>query len=124
MGPHSRIFALGVGYGLSIDGMWRPHGWVLSRIKGKTSIIETTVSRSLYYGVAMFPPRDASLSVRGGLKPAKSAYRAITGHSSPAPRTPGYSRNRNLQKGWLIGTRARLPPIMVLSLYLQGLRLA
>lgn len=37
------------GYGLSVDGLWRQHSWVID-IK-KNNIIETTVIREKYFGV-------------------------------------------------------------------------
>ena len=37
------------GYGLSRDGIWRPHSWCVDRKTGK--IIETTERRTKYFGV-------------------------------------------------------------------------
>jgi hypothetical protein len=37
------------GYGLSKDGIWRPHSWCIDRKTGK--IIETTERRTKYFGV-------------------------------------------------------------------------
>jgi hypothetical protein len=37
------------GYGLSKDGIWRPHSWCVDRKAGK--IIETTERRTKYFGV-------------------------------------------------------------------------
>lgn len=41
------------GFGLSDDGMWRPHSWL---IDNKENIIETTVERIAYYGIPL--PRE------------------------------------------------------------------
>lgn len=42
------------GYGLSADGLWRPHTWVLwHRRDGRTVIAETTERRLVYYGAAL-----------------------------------------------------------------------
>jgi ribosomal protein S18 acetylase RimI-like enzyme/8-oxo-dGTP pyrophosphatase MutT (NUDIX family) len=37
------------GYALSLDGLWRPHSWVLT----SNGLIETTVKRMAYYGVVL-----------------------------------------------------------------------
>ncbi len=52
---HKRRFlcAIGTGYALSEDGLWRQHSWGISR----TRIIETTVPRVAYFGLAMFGER-------------------------------------------------------------------
>lgn len=56
---HENVFALWAnkpddylivtGYGLSDDGIWRPHSWCVDRKTGK--IIETTERREEYFGV-------------------------------------------------------------------------
>jgi hypothetical protein len=46
--------ALAFGYGLSDDGMWRPHWWAL---RDKT-IVETTVPREAYFGFLANPPKE------------------------------------------------------------------
>ncbi len=56
---HDNVFALWqtkpddylvvTGYGLSTDGIWRPHSWCVDRKTGK--IIETTERRTKYFGV-------------------------------------------------------------------------
>jgi hypothetical protein len=58
-GCHDNAFALWeskperymvvTGYGLSKDGIWRPHSWCVDRKTGK--IIETTERRTKYFGV-------------------------------------------------------------------------
>ena len=45
----SRLIGVGTGYALSDDGLWRSHSWVLT----KKRIIETTVSRVKYLGLAL-----------------------------------------------------------------------
>jgi hypothetical protein len=47
----SKIFSIAFGYGLSDDGMWRPHAWALTT----ESIIETTVVQEAYFGIEMAP---------------------------------------------------------------------
>lgn len=45
-----KIHAIGTGFGLSDDGLWREHSWGLT----KTGIIvESTVARTVYYGVVL-----------------------------------------------------------------------
>jgi hypothetical protein len=46
-----KLTAMGTGYGLSDDGLWRSHSWGLKQIRGELLIIETTVSREIYFGV-------------------------------------------------------------------------
>lgn len=46
-GEHLRI---GTGYGLSPDGMWRRHSWVM---EGESEVIETTIPRDKYFGVIL-----------------------------------------------------------------------
>jgi|SRR5579862_1811695 len=41
------------GYGLSDDGLWRLHSWL---IDGSDGVIETTVSRIAYYGIVLEGP--------------------------------------------------------------------
>lgn len=41
------------GYALSEDGMWRQHSWVIHLKPRSNQIIETTVPRIAYYGVAL-----------------------------------------------------------------------
>jgi hypothetical protein len=53
----SRLIGIATGYALADDnyGMWRPHSWALSKTKGIVSIIETTVLRAKYFGIAYAP---------------------------------------------------------------------
>jgi hypothetical protein len=53
--PGSRLIAVGTGYALSADDVWRPHCWILSKTKTGTSIIETTVIFRRYYGFGLEP---------------------------------------------------------------------
>lgn len=44
---------IATGYGLSEDGMWRQHSWVIHMKLNGNKIIETTVPRIAYYGYVM-----------------------------------------------------------------------
>ncbi|WP_455649817.1 hypothetical protein [Enterocloster citroniae] len=44
---------IATGYGLSEDGMWRQHSWLIHLRPRSNKIIETTVPRIAYYGVAL-----------------------------------------------------------------------
>jgi hypothetical protein len=55
-GPRSLLIGIVTGYALTEDdGMWRPHGFALSKAKGVISIIETTSMRTAYFGIAWEP---------------------------------------------------------------------
>ena len=41
------------GYGLSEDGMWRPHSWCIHVKPRKNRVVETTVERIAYFGFVM-----------------------------------------------------------------------
>jgi hypothetical protein len=61
--PRTRLIGIATGYVLGddqdgSDGVWRPHSWALSKTKGVISIIETTVLRTNYFGIAYAPPRN------------------------------------------------------------------
>jgi len=57
--PRSQLIGIVTGYGLTDDdGMWQPHSWALSKTKGVISIIETTMLRAKYFGIAYSLPRD------------------------------------------------------------------
>ncbi len=43
-------YSLGTGFALWLDGIWRPHSWVLAPERG---LIETTAARLAYYGVSL-----------------------------------------------------------------------
>jgi hypothetical protein len=45
----SRLKGIATGYGLSDDGMWRPHSWGLTA----THIVETTEGRLRYFGIRL-----------------------------------------------------------------------
>ncbi|HTM12757.1 MAG TPA: hypothetical protein VL127_07585 [Bryobacteraceae bacterium] len=45
----SRLLAIGTGYALSDDGLWRQHSWGIRR----NGILETTESRVKYFGRAL-----------------------------------------------------------------------
>lgn len=49
---HPRALSLVTGYGLSEDGLFRQHSWLIRNAPkaGQARIIETTVPRTLYYG--------------------------------------------------------------------------
>jgi hypothetical protein len=47
--PRSLLVALGTGYALSPDGLWRQHSWGVLR----EGIIETTVVRTKYFGILL-----------------------------------------------------------------------
>ena len=58
--PRSRLIGIATGYALTgddDDGMWRPHSWALSKTKGVISIIETTMIRAKYFGIAWIPTK-------------------------------------------------------------------
>lgn len=42
-------YRLAYGYGLTSDGLWRQHSWLLEQ---DGTIVETTVRRTVYYGLA------------------------------------------------------------------------
>lgn len=44
---HKNKYRMVHGYGLSSDGLWRQHSWLLD---AKDRVIETTVPRVMYYG--------------------------------------------------------------------------
>lgn len=44
---HPNTYRMVHGYGLSADGLWRNHSWLLD---AKDRVIETTVPRVMYYG--------------------------------------------------------------------------
>jgi hypothetical protein len=44
------IIAVGSGFALSEDGLWRPHSWGLD---DRGYVIETTVKRTKYFGIVM-----------------------------------------------------------------------
>ncbi|WP_201392317.1 hypothetical protein [Ktedonobacter sp. SOSP1-85] len=50
-----QALAIVTGYGLSEDGLWRQHSWLIRRDPepGKDRIIETTVARIMYFGVVL-----------------------------------------------------------------------
>jgi hypothetical protein len=52
-----KLATMGRGYGLSDDGLWRNHSWGLKQTRDKVVIVETTVSREIYFGVPL--PREA-----------------------------------------------------------------
>ena len=43
-------FCLMTGYGLSDDGLWRRHSWV---IDDEADVVETTLERTLYFGIRL-----------------------------------------------------------------------
>jgi hypothetical protein len=43
-------YSIGTGYGLSVDGIWRNHSWLVS-VDG--SILETTEKRIIYFGLVL-----------------------------------------------------------------------
>ncbi len=45
-----RIHAIGTGFGLSDDGLWREHSW---GVRKNGTIVETTEERIAYYGVKL-----------------------------------------------------------------------
>lgn len=49
------LVAIGVGYALSPDGLWRQHAWGIARDR----LIETTVPRVAYFGVPLVGSRAA-----------------------------------------------------------------
>ena len=51
---------MGRGYGLSDNGLWRNHSWGLKQTRGRLAIVETTVSREIYFGVLL--PREALMA--------------------------------------------------------------
>ena len=64
----SRLVAICIGYALTDDGdggMWCPHSWALRKTKGVVSIIETTVSRTKYFGIAYVPSPDSHKNAEG-----------------------------------------------------------
>jgi len=52
-----KLSAIGTGYALSDDGLWRQHSWGL-RADGR--IVETTIARQKYFGL-MLRDRDAEV---------------------------------------------------------------
>jgi hypothetical protein len=64
----TRLIAICTGYALTdhdADGMWCPHSWALRKTKGVVSIIETTVSRTKYFGIAYTPSPNNDKNVEG-----------------------------------------------------------
>jgi hypothetical protein len=60
--PRSRLIGIATGYVLGddqddSDGVWRPHSWALSKTKSVISIIETTMIRAKYFGIAWIPTK-------------------------------------------------------------------
>jgi hypothetical protein len=53
-----KLDAIGVGYGLSEDGLWREHYWGMK----DDHIVETTASRVAYFG-ATFPGEGGNIIV-------------------------------------------------------------
>ena|SRR5258708_19081807 len=51
-----KLGAMGTGYCLSDDGLWRNHSWGLKQTRNRLVIIETTVPREIYFGVPV--PRE------------------------------------------------------------------
>lgn len=57
---------LATGYGLSGDGLWRPHSWLIEpQNDGPARIVETTVGRLAYFGYVMDLPQSVDF-VFGG----------------------------------------------------------
>lgn len=53
-GTPKSLAAIGTGYALTEDdGMWRPHSWLIHRTRTGHGIIETTVLRKCYFGLAI-----------------------------------------------------------------------
>ena len=50
---HKDEYRICTGYGLSPDGMWRRHSWLIHMKPRSNQIIETTVSRIVYFGVVL-----------------------------------------------------------------------
>jgi len=53
---HSGELRICTGYALSEDGMWRSHSWLVCKEMQNTYVVETTIKRVLYFGVAMTKP--------------------------------------------------------------------
>lgn len=52
-------YVLATGYGLSQDGLWRPHSWLMEpQNDGPARIVETTVGRLAYFGYVMDLPQS------------------------------------------------------------------
>lgn len=51
--PYHMNITIATGYALSKDGLWRQHSWCLKRTARSVAVVETTVKRLLYYGIAM-----------------------------------------------------------------------
>lgn len=47
--------AIATGYALSDDGIWRQHSWL---VQNSGTLIETTESRCVYFGIVMSPERS------------------------------------------------------------------
>jgi len=45
--------AIATGYGLSRDGLWRQHSWLMQRTTRGVKVVETTVKRIAYFGFVM-----------------------------------------------------------------------
>ena len=62
-------YVLATGYGLSDDGLWRPHSWLVEpQNDGPPRIVETTVGRLAYFGYVMDLPQSIDF-VFGGTPP-------------------------------------------------------
>ncbi len=48
---NKKRYTMVTGYGLSNDGLWRQHSWLIDT--KNTILLETTVARILYYGVLL-----------------------------------------------------------------------
>lgn len=55
--------ALGTGYALSDDGLWRQHSWALTGTGRGRKIVETTVARDRYYGVELTGPHALAFAL-------------------------------------------------------------
>jgi len=44
---------IATGYGLSIDGLWRQHSWLILNRPRKNIVVETTIPRVAYFGFVM-----------------------------------------------------------------------
>ena len=57
-----RFSAIGTGFGLSADGLWREHSWGLSR---NGTIVETTANRTAYFGIRLVGDEAAAFAGKG-----------------------------------------------------------
>jgi hypothetical protein len=73
-----RVAAIGAGYALSDDGLWRPHSWDVD-VDG--TAVETTIDRQMYVGVTLDGVQALEFAVSNAHDHVKAVVRAQGPHS-------------------------------------------